>query len=287
MNILYIMGTGRSGTTILEVLLKASKDIDGFGEVTHFPRDGVLKNVECSCGSASNSCVVWGEVVKTLQGSNFQDIDKINGKLEHHRNFFSNVLKLSKTGAMKTYQALNTQIFSALKLKTDVKTLIDSSKYPGRAVALSRIYGSDFFVIGVTRCPFELLSAFQKDNEGEQLPKSYLMAAFYYLYVITCMRVSSFFIPKFVSIRYERLVQNPVRELEKIECDLNVDLSGSKRAVANKEGMSPGHIVTGNRLRKKSQIIFETRQKNHTVNMPAGARALGFLLVVYRNALRF
>ena len=38
-NLLYIMGTGRSATTILEIILTNNPKITGVGEVTHIFRD--------------------------------------------------------------------------------------------------------------------------------------------------------------------------------------------------------------------------------------------------------
>src|SRR5687767_4385545 len=48
--ILYVMGTGRSGTTILEVLLTNEEGITSTGEVKHIFRDAFVRDLQCACG---------------------------------------------------------------------------------------------------------------------------------------------------------------------------------------------------------------------------------------------
>jgi len=66
-DIIYIMGTGRSGTTILEVLLTNNARIVGAGELKHIFRDGFLANRQCSCGHATLDCAMWSAVLRAAQ----------------------------------------------------------------------------------------------------------------------------------------------------------------------------------------------------------------------------
>ena len=61
--IIYIMGTGRSGTTILEVLLGSQDKVVQAGEITHIFKDGIQRSIACACGSLAEKCPLWGSVL--------------------------------------------------------------------------------------------------------------------------------------------------------------------------------------------------------------------------------
>ena len=65
--VLYIMGTARSGSTILEILLSKGKGVFGAGELTSLIQDGFIENKQCSCGSSCADCDVWGRVSEILK----------------------------------------------------------------------------------------------------------------------------------------------------------------------------------------------------------------------------
>ena len=60
--VLYIAGTGRSGSTVLANLLG---EVDGFfaaGEVRFLWQRGLVENRLCGCGAPVSECAVWREV---------------------------------------------------------------------------------------------------------------------------------------------------------------------------------------------------------------------------------
>ena len=61
--LIYVMGTARSGTTILEILLGNNPGIANLGEVSHIFAHGFIRNDDCACGHPARECPVWGEVL--------------------------------------------------------------------------------------------------------------------------------------------------------------------------------------------------------------------------------
>ncbi|MGB3634443.1 MAG: hypothetical protein WA982_10425, partial [Rubrobacteraceae bacterium] len=62
--VLYIVGLGRSGSTILSNSLG---QIDGFfsaGEICYIWRQNFIENRLCGCGQPFDKCPVWTQVVK-------------------------------------------------------------------------------------------------------------------------------------------------------------------------------------------------------------------------------
>ncbi|MBK8970419.1 MAG: sulfotransferase [Hahellaceae bacterium] len=286
--ILYVMGTGRSGTTILEIVLKAADDVDGLGEMTHFPRDGVILNKECACGAEAHACEAWGPVVKEITRKTPNTLRNLNKRIDGHVHF--PLRAFGHFGDLSSYKIVNQAMYTHVHFKEPVKYIVDSSKYASRPLALKQFYPGSIKVIAITRSPAELLNAFQEKNEDEQKPKSYLMAALYYFFVLLCMKITAVkFKGDTVSIRYEDLVTDPDGTLTRIEKALGLDLSRAKHLVNTNSPLSPGHIVTGNRLRKSASIIFRKRSSSLEENehLPFFAQFLSKVMTHYRNLLGF
>jgi hypothetical protein len=284
--ILYIMGAGRSGTTILEILLKASDGVAGFGEMSHFIRDGVQLNKRCSCGEVASKCIAWGNNYMHFSASNTAASLMAINKVESHSRFLKNALVGFDELMLRSYSQDATSMFTSLN--TEVNTiLVDSSKYPGRALALQKIFGDQLVVVAVTRDPGELLEAFKKKNNDEQKPKSNTMAALYFFYVLTCMFVAKTKLKKVVCVRYEDLVTSPSKVLTNIEECLTINLEGSRRAIKENLTLTPGHIITGNRLRNQDDIRFKVKSSYSKPELGIFGKFYVVILNVYRNILGF
>ena len=59
--ITYILGAGRSGSTVLERLLSSAPDVVGVGEVATLWRQP-LSDLTCSCGAPAPECAFWTDV---------------------------------------------------------------------------------------------------------------------------------------------------------------------------------------------------------------------------------
>jgi hypothetical protein len=67
MNFVYLMGAGRSGTTLLATLLGGHADIASRGELIHLPTM-LGENGQCSCGAVMSKCPVWHAVYEQWHG---------------------------------------------------------------------------------------------------------------------------------------------------------------------------------------------------------------------------
>lgn len=258
-NVVYIMGTGRSGTTILEVVLTNSPGIAGLGEVTHLFKDGLVRHNACSCQSAIEDCVMWGPLVNSLSWTdkNACDLDRLFRRVERHSRFFFTWFSMQSQATMLWYKNENCGMFSNSARIAGADTIIDSSKYAGRALGLHEAMPSHVKIIWLVRSPEGLLAAFSKRNDDEQKPKSAFAAMLYYIYVMTCSWLVKYRLGDDVLVvSYEDLMVNPVDTLSRIERWCGLDLSESKRRIAGNEVLTVHHILTGNRLRKQSDLRF-------------------------------
>lgn len=286
--IVYIMGTGRSGTTILEVLIRNNPEIFGAGEITHIFRDGFLKNKECSCGKATLNCEVWGRVLEKNQWSavEVKDFEKVFSNVTRHGAFPLIALGIINRERQCEFEIVNKKLFSSIKEVTGANIIVDSSKYPSRALFLAEHYPGDIKILCMTRSPSGLISAFGKQHEEEQKPKSLIMASIYYLYVLMCMYiVKQRLRDQCYILRYEDLRSDPIGILTGIQKWGGYNLNNSIELLKNNEWFDIGHIVTGNRLRKMKQIKYEYNDQGNEESDKVNiiVRFLNF----YRKFLKF
>ena len=259
-NILYIMGTGRTGTTILEILLSNTPAIRGLGEVTKLFRDGFFRNETCSCGQPFSTCSHWKPVRDQFLGMSCDDIRRCMDTVrffDWHTNFFAHWAGVGFEERFQLYGTINDRIYRSMGESWEGRYLLDSSKYAGRALGLQRMYPGRVKILCMTRSPQGLISSFRKRDAGEQKPKSLPNVVAYYSYVLLCCRlVARKRGMDVLHMRYEDLLQDPVRELGRIGNWLSLDLSPSQGKIERNEPLARGHIITGNRLRRQRELRF-------------------------------
>ena len=72
--VLFIAGPGRSGSTLLDMLLGQINGCYSTGELRFIWSRGFEQNQLCGCGKPFRECEFWTEVVKEAFGG-FEDID--------------------------------------------------------------------------------------------------------------------------------------------------------------------------------------------------------------------
>jgi hypothetical protein len=288
--VLYIMGTARSGSTILEILLSSSPDVFGAGELTELVRDGFIENKECSCGKPCHFCDIWGEVIEGLDINDkemvrWADLQK---RIDWHDGFLRQLIGVDSRRDRKRYAALNRRLLKAIARVTRAPVILDSSKYAGRALALVRLVNADVRVICLTRSPAGLMLSFQKPNKDEQLPKGIFATLLYYLVTLTSLRIATYLLRKRVrSVRYEDLLADPDGVLRDIEAWAGINLGESRRRLQNSSEFPVGHLVTGNRLRKQGSVRFKPRSKTYVLPEGLGAKTAVKLMNGWRRMLGF
>jgi len=105
--LIYILGSGYSGSTILDLLLGSHSEIESLGEFLHY-EDVVKNNGICTCWKKINDCSYW------------QEVRRIYSELiSNNREMF----------LMKNNQILKDYfMFKAILRHTGKKIIVDSSK---------------------------------------------------------------------------------------------------------------------------------------------------------------
>jgi len=267
-NIIYIIGAGRSGTTLLDITLGNATNIFNAGELNRFTkRNGIphdARDEEVIC--------FWKKVSDDLLQQKFDEPKayfSLSKKYEYHSAFLKLFIPYKNKTSFRIYSAYQKHLFEIIEERVsenfDKGIIIDSSKYPMRGFFLSKIFQDNISFIYVKRNPAAVVTSFQK-KDIEQPPKSRIAANLYLLIINGLANIVVKMLGKTHKVSlvsYEDILQSPVATLTRIESELNINLNNSKKLIEENEPLKVGLLFDGNRLRLEKEIIF----RKHYVEM--------------------
>ena len=162
--VLYIAGTGRSGSTVLANILGEVDGVFAAGEVRYLWQRGLKEGRLCGCGLPVRECPVWGRVLSdTGQLDDPQRVDGIVSMLQRTgriRNLpgvlaGSVVPRLdpAHAHALAPSRDALSDLYAAMAAATGCRVIVDSSKLPAYANVLAATPGIDLRVVHLIRDP--------------------------------------------------------------------------------------------------------------------------------------
>jgi Sulfotransferase family len=156
--VLYVAGSGRSGSTILDRTLG---QLDGFfsaGELCNLWERGLLAGRRCGCGTPVPDCPVWGAVLaEAFGGPDRVDAQRLATATSRRLRAGSVPgLLLGRRGRQDTddgYQVALSRLYRAVAHQTGCRVLVDSSKSPVYARLVAAIPGVEVAVVHLVRDP--------------------------------------------------------------------------------------------------------------------------------------
>lgn len=260
--IIYILGCGRSGSTILGFCLGNADNTLDLGEVIEFAK---FKGHPNEFHPGSENYAFWESVVKQIEDSqgviDFDRLLKLQKRFDNHYLFLLLLLFpefLLAPFGLREYRKFLKLEYDSIFCQSEHGWYVDSSKYPTRLLHLRAIYGADRIkVVHLIRNPGALANAFQnKDHQSKT--KSFLASMVYYL-TINLFSVFIYFLTppeNRIHITYEKLVQFPTEYMELLGKKFHLDVQELSMKIENKLPLQRGFIFNGNRMRKKESVVF-------------------------------
>lgn len=156
--VLYIAGTGRSGSTIVERVLGQDPRIVPLGEVVHLWPRGIVRNELCGCGVPLRECPFWTEVGNRAFGGwdqlDLAHLQDLAGRVDRQRRLPKTALPIltpATRGHLLAYTSHYRRVYEAALAVSGAEVVIDSSKHPSLAMALSHHPGIDLRVLHLVR----------------------------------------------------------------------------------------------------------------------------------------
>lgn len=282
--LIYILGAGRSGTTILDIVLGNCSGALSLGEINRFFKRG---GVAPKRPQNSEVYKFWDSVKHSFDGLQQEDYNILKqgfDKNEYHTYF----PKIFLFGADNKYRdALVKQYRSIFQHTTTRKILIESSKYPARAINISEALGKnlDISFVYLKKDPVKVVSSFGKKGL-EQPAKPFLASNIYYFSVNLFCLLSVWKLRKrghkVISLKYEDLISNPLTVLDDMGRKLGIDVTTASRKIENSETLDTGFLFDGNRIRLKENIVLQREIKKEKKNGLANFFTRSFNYLIYR-----
>ena len=259
--LIYIIGAGRSGTTLLDIMLGNMNDAVSLGEINRFyKRHGVPPKRE----ETSKAYKFWDKFRKLLNTKDYTKSYNYAQNNEYHSSFIKAIRRKNSTDYIKDLR----QQYDVLREITNEKVLVESSKYPSRALNLSSYLNDNFFEIKyiyLKKDPIKVVKSFQKKNV-EQPSKGYFMANIYYLLVNILCQLTVVILKKrhhkVAVVKYEDLVEKPQSVVKYLGKTINEDCAALLSKLSQNKELNTGLLFDGNRIRLKETLTLRTGQKN-------------------------
>lgn len=156
--VVYIAGSGRSGSTLLE---RALGEIPGFvnvGELIDLYRRTAAHGERCGCGQSFAACPFWSRVGDRAFGGwaeqKLTEVHQLQGKVARQRRM-PRLLAMPLAGHrfradVAAYGASYASLYGAIAAEAGAACVVDASKWPVQALALARA-GLDVRVVHLVR----------------------------------------------------------------------------------------------------------------------------------------
>lgn len=266
--ILYISGYGRSGSTLLDIALGHHPQLLGSGEIMALTRYSWPNNEYCACGAALQSCPFWAEVMTRWTGGQASAVLDYRREQPHVESILG-LRRLTRglTPGWWTRRIAEptAALFRTLSSRSGKPIIVDSSKLPGRGLALLSTPGLDVHVVHLVRDPRAVVWSMSKKIrrqveagvQKELLPKASLYIALRWLIVnlATERLVARVGRGRSLRIRYEDFVTNPAVALEQILGMMKLSAAGLPDGVH--APLHPQHQAAGSRHRMQKQLTIK------------------------------
>lgn len=267
LNVLYVMGSGHSGSTLLDMMLG---EIPGFlscGEVHVLSR--LQPSDACSCGQALSACEIWSNVVGAdsaaapLQALRTQ---QRSVRARHTPALLARRRHAPLQGPVGGYAEAITEVYRRLSAATGADVLIDSSKEPSHAALLGLLPQVNARFVHLVRDPrgvvYSYLRAQRRGADradgmpgaGAVGPKALIAQGARWTVANGLAELVTVRFGRRTSLRlkYEDLISAPERVLPGLASLFGRNL-GARRIVEDGHArLGTNHMLTGNRSRNRT-----------------------------------
>jgi hypothetical protein len=280
--VLYVAGTGRSGSTLLARILDRAEGVFAAGELRYVWQRGLLEDRLCGCGEPFSRCSFWAEVMDRAFGSD-TDVDA-EQVLAHQRALtrLRQVPRILTTGgrpARGEYLRTLSRLYRAVAEVSGCQLVVDSSKLPSYGFVLGQVPDLDVRFVHLVRDPrgaaysWSRMKA-QPDAEGGMQRMSVLKSSSLWL-AWNASAPALFRDPeRYCLVRYEDLVARPRDVVDQILgfAGHNGDSTAfvGERTVA----LRRSHTVAGNPNRLESGRVEVRNDEAWTTALGRSRRAL-------------
>ncbi|ACV67682.1 sulfotransferase [Desulfohalobium retbaense] len=264
--LIYIASNGRSGSTLLDLLLGCHPKIWTLGEFQILPWEIMTPRQTCGCGLNVKECPFWCNIVQKFddqltEGSihKFRESHgqgKVLRNSELFRILMSQKSFLSHTNGFEGYGRENARVMNEIKRKVQdkkpVEYLVDASKDPYRLYWLAMSGYFSIYAIHLTKDPRAFVYSMIKNNSSDTR-KTVRMSLRYEvenrIIDLVCKKAP---LKESMHIRYEDLASHPQDTMKAVYQKFGIDFSDYD---PDNFRQAENHAISGNQMRHRTDEI--------------------------------
>jgi hypothetical protein len=221
--VIYIAGQGRSGSTLIDRILGTLDGVASMAEVYRVLKDGVVAQKCCACGAGIETCPFWSGVMARMDPIKVANSLMLQDAIDHSRYVLALLTGQYSPhfrNKLEAYKIFLQQFYEAIAQQTGCRILVDSSKVPSRALILSKLPNIDVHLVHLVRDVRGVIYAWQSDKydpaSGQSINKfpAHQTFAAWVFRNFMCELIGHQ-IP-YYRIRYETFVQHPQKVMQNL-----------------------------------------------------------------------
>lgn len=158
--VLYIAGSGRSGSTILGRILGQMEGFFFAGELCKLWKYGLLENRMCGCGEPFRDCGFWQKVFREAYGGmekvdsrELYDLRRKCASMRHIPLFMLPGWNPRKSKRISRFSGYLEKLYAAIRKQPGIRVIIDCSKSFSYGYLLESLDLIDLYVVHIIRDP--------------------------------------------------------------------------------------------------------------------------------------
>jgi len=284
--VVFVGGYGRSGSTIIDLLLNRVPGVIAVGEFRHLFGRALTDNELCSCGHKFRDCPFWKKIIKEAFPDGY-DAERIQRAVRHFNRLAmlpkirrEDRLSADEQADAKLYREAFAAAYRAVAKVSGAEVIVDSTKYPMHGWFLSTMPEIDLSVMLLVRDPRAVAYSWQRKRlrpeiwwEEREMPR-YSLARSALAWDVSNRLTAELepFAADYRVQRYEDFIADPAGELADIASFVlgrTVELPAD---LFDRQPHLP-HTIAGNPVRIGSEHV-KVKEDNEWKHMPAAGRLL-------------
>jgi hypothetical protein len=295
--VIYIVGAGRSGSTILDIILGSSSEIVGVGELSYLIEDGFKMKEKCSCGKEADECDFFSRVrdayFEITGDRDFDQYEKMRLLIERPIMMPAIMLGLIPTKWLDAYCSRTEALYRAIRQVSNKRIILDSSKRPGRLAALAHCSALNVVPLHLVRdgrgfmwSKFKMQQKIGIDGKNlYSIPRSSLYSSVFWILINIASVISMYYYllktkrKRKIFLSYEELCTSLEESLKYMGNKLGLNFDDIIDGFKKRKPFAVQHIIGGNKL-KYGGIIEVTYDDEWKRNLTLKHR-LVFLFIAW------
>jgi hypothetical protein len=245
--VIYVMGAGRSGSTVLGVALGNCENVFFAGEL-----DKWLVRRGAPHLTDEERTRFWSGIREEVDGA-----ELFGGQAHHCLERSSALFRIREWSARRRvrarYRRVSEDLYKAVARAAGVTHLVDTSHYPLRARELQALEGVELYLLFLVRHPQSVVASLDRRDVAER--RFGMLTANAYLWLTHLVSVLVFLRhprERRLFLRHEDFVADPEGVLRQI-----LDMTGSSAPIPNLAELRTGIPLHGNRLVNSEVIALQ------------------------------